>query len=151
MMTDRTGTGSQNLGGVTITRAEQIAWQRPDAALLAKLLELAGREGLPAITWTVQSAGASVAGQVLSHPDAQRREAFNAWRAAITSAAGRAPEADREVATQGGETRLVAAWEHLPIGLTLDSKRYPVRAGVTLTASIWPGADDDDDLTQAGQ
>jgi hypothetical protein len=37
-MTDRTGTGGQDLGGVPSSRAERLAWQRQAAALLGKML-----------------------------------------------------------------------------------------------------------------
>ena len=72
--------------------AEQIRWQRQAAALLGHLLELAAKNGLPPVTWTVQSAGASLVGQMLAHPYAQRRDHFTAWRDAIAAAAGLAPD-----------------------------------------------------------
>src|SRR5258708_8848552 len=97
---------------------DQIRWQRQAAALLGKLLELAAREGLPPIAWTVQTAGASVVGQVLSHPGAQRREHLNAWKAAITAASGKVPDHDHEHTFGGGETRLTVSWQHPPVPLT---------------------------------
>lgn len=126
-----------------ISNAERIGWQRQAAALLGKLLDLAQREGLPPVAWTVQSAGASLVGPMLGHPDARRREEFGAWTAAITAASGKAPGHDNEHTSGGseGETRLTAAWEYLPGGLPRDSKRQPGErrpgARVALVASIW--------------
>lgn len=129
-----------------ICNAEQIRWQRQAAALLGKLLELAARDGLPPVAWTVQTAGASVTGEVLSHPDALRREHLTVWKSAITAASGRVPDHDNEHTFGSGETRLVTSWEHLPVRLTAGSERYPRSAGVALVASIWP-----DDDQEAGQ
>ncbi len=127
---------------VEISMAEKIRWQLQTASLLDKLLRYAAKNGLPAINWAVQSAGANLSGGCLAYPDAQRREDFRAWKDAITSASGRAPDHDREHACSGGEIRLVCGWEHLPVGLAAGSPRYPA-AGVTLTASIWPDEDQD--------
>jgi hypothetical protein len=127
-----------------VSRGEQIRWQRQAATLLGKLLELAARQGLPAIAWTVQSAGASLVGQVLSHPDASRREHLSAWKAAITAASGKAPDHDHEHGSTEAETRLLTSWERLPVGLAPVSKPYP-SAGVALVASIWL---DDDEARQ---
>ena len=120
---------------------DQIRWQRQATALLGRLLELAAREGLPPVAWTVQAAGASVAGQVLSHPDAQRREHLNAWKAAITAASGQVPDHDHEHTSGGGETRLTVSWQHLPVGLAPGARTSP-SAGVALVASIWPDVDE---------
>jgi len=100
-----------------VSNGEQIRWQRQAAALLGTLLELAARESLPAIAWTVQSAGASLVGQVLSHTAARRREDFTAWKAAITAASCSAPDHDHKLAPgdTSGEARLTASWKHLPI------------------------------------
>jgi|HubBroStandDraft_6_1064221.scaffolds.fasta_scaffold00231_17 hypothetical protein len=124
--------------------AEQIRWQRQAAALLGKFLELAAKNNLPPINWMVQSAGASLVGEVLSHPDTQRRERFDAWKAAIAAASGRTPDQDTEhsLGTSGAETRLTVAWERLPVTLTDDGKLRP-GARVALVASIWP--DDPDE------
>jgi hypothetical protein len=142
MMTDQTDTRAGH--------AEQITWQRQAAALLGKLLELAAKQGLPPINWTVQSAGASLVGEVLTHPDAERRGRFDAWKAAITSASGRTPDMDAEhsFGTGGVETRLTAAWERLPVTLADDAKLRP-SARLALVASIWP--DDEDEAGQEGR
>lgn len=121
-----------------ITNAERIVWQRQACALLASLLTLAAKDGLPAINWTVTGAGASLHGEVLARPPALRREHFAAWKAAITVASGRAPETDREHEFGSGETRLVAGWEHLPVRLGAAAAELYPSATVTLTASIWP-------------
>lgn len=121
-----------------ITTAEQIAWQRRTAILLTRLLELAAKEKLPLITWTVQTGGASLSGQVLSHPGTARREPFEAWKAAITRASGRTPDHGREHEFGPWERRLVAGWDHLPVRLgAARNELYPT-VNVTLTASIWP-------------
>jgi hypothetical protein len=134
-----------------ISSAEQIAWQHRATILLGRLLELAAKEGLPAITWTVQSAGTSLSGQVLSHPMRERRERFEAWQAAITRASGRTPDHGHEHAFSGGETRLVTGWEHLPVRLgAARDELYPT-VNVTLTASVWPDDEGQEDATNAQQ
>jgi hypothetical protein len=52
-MTDQTDTTTPR-----ITTAEQIRWQRDAAGVLAKLLELAAKRGLPAIDRSVRHTGA---------------------------------------------------------------------------------------------
>jgi hypothetical protein len=125
-----------------VSNAEQNRWQHQAVALLGNLLHLAAKEGLPSISWTVQSAGAYVVGQVLSHPEELRREHFAAWKAAITAASGKAPDRDWEytLGDTGAQIRLTASWEHLPVALAAGRERVPKRAGVALVASIWPDA-----------
>jgi hypothetical protein len=126
-------------------QSEQIAWQRVAAALLGKLLELAAKEHLPAINWTVVNAGATLHGECIAYPaEPLRRDYFTAWRDAMTAAAGQAPDADSETTTTAGEIRLMAHWEWLHIALTAGRRNDPA-AHVTLTASIWP---DDDEAGQ---
>jgi hypothetical protein len=120
-----------------ISNAERIAWQRRAATLLGRLLELAANEDLPSITWTVQAAGSSLSGQVLSHPASARRERFGAWQAAITRASGRAPDHAHEHKFSSGETRLVTGWEHLPVRLGASRDEFYPTVNVTLAASIW--------------
>lgn len=125
-----------------ISSAERIAWQRRATTLLARLLELAADQALPAITWTVQATGASLSGESRATPHALRREHFGAWKTAITAASGHEPDHGHEHRFSGGETRLVTGWRHLPV--KLGAKRgelYPT-VNVTLAASIW--ADDED-------
>lgn len=124
------------------TDDDQVRWQRQAAALLGRLLELAALEGLPPVAWTVQTAGASVLGQVLSHPDAQRSEHLNAWKTAITAASGKIPDDDHEHTFDGGETRLTVSWQHLPVGLAPGARTSPT-AGVALVASIWPDVNEE--------
>lgn len=124
-------------------QSEQIAWQRVATALLGKLLELAAKEHLPAINWTVVNAGATLHGDCIAYPSHPLRRAyFTAWRDAIAAAAGQAPEIDAEHTTGAGEIRLVARWEWLHVTLTAGKRRDPA-AHVTLTASIWPDEEDD--------
>jgi hypothetical protein len=93
---------------------DQIRWQRLAAALLGKLLELRAREGLQPIAWTVQSAGANLTGQMLSHPYARRREHHGGWKAATTSASSSPPDHDHQHPFGGAprETRLVTSSLH---------------------------------------
>lgn len=126
-----------------ISSTQRIAWQRQSATLLGRLLELAAKKDLPPITWTVQTGGASLSGQVLSHPGAQRRERFDAWKAAITQASGRSPDHAHEHKFSGGETRLVTGWRHLPVKLGAKRDELYPTVGVTLAASIWPDEDED--------
>lgn len=143
MMTDQTDTRAR--------QAEQIAWQRYAATLLGKILELAAREHLPPIAWTVGSAGATLHGSCLTHTHSHplRREDFTTWREAIAAASGQAPDTDAEHAHPSGEIRLVARWEWISVGLT-TGRPGDSRADVTLTASIWPDDDDWDDGKRLG-
>jgi len=120
-----------------ISNAERIAWQRRATILLGRLLELAAKDGLPAITWTVQDAGASLSGQVLSHPGTGRRERFETWRDAITRASGQDPDHAHEYNSGTGETRLVTGWDHLPVKLGASRDQLYPAVNVTLAASIW--------------
>ena len=108
-MTDRTGTGGQDLGGVPITRAEGLAWQRQAAALLGKMLERAAAEGLPPIAWTVRTDAALAAHCHAAGRD-ERRQEFTAWRDAISRWAGQAADDERHTDSLG-TVRLWAQWE----------------------------------------
>jgi hypothetical protein len=78
-----------DMAQTTARNAEQARWQRLAAALLGKLLELAAKEHLPAINWTVVNAGATLHGDCIAYPSQPlRREYFTAWRDAITAATG---------------------------------------------------------------
>jgi 2-methylcitrate dehydratase PrpD len=131
-----------------IDNAEQITWQRQAAMLLGKLLELAARQHLPAIDWTVASAGATLHGEFRTRTQPQRREYFTTWRDAIAAVTGTDPDTDSEHTFAGEETRLLAKWERIPIDL--NPRWRELRPGsrapsvcVVLTASIWP--DDPDE------
>lgn len=117
-----------------VTLAEQITWQRQAATLLGKILELAAKEGLPPIAWTVQTAGATLAGQVLTYQAADCRAHFAAWRSAIIAASGQAPDHGREHPF-GDATRLMAGWERVPVTLA-ESGGLPPQVHVTLSATI---------------
>ena len=66
-----------------VTHAERCRWQRRAARELIAILD-AHRE-LPVIAWTVASAGATVLGHVSGPvPAGQIRQAFHAWRTALT-------------------------------------------------------------------
>jgi hypothetical protein len=143
-MTDQTDTQTH------ARLAEQIAWQRQAAMLLAKLLELAAKKKyLPAIDWKMAHAGATLHGDCSTgYPSALRREYFTAWRDAITAATGAEPDTDREHTMAGEETWLAGRWERLPIDLNPlwrdlrpGSRAPSVR--VVLTASIWPAEEDE--------
>jgi hypothetical protein len=128
-ITDRTAAARQS---------EQIAWQRVATTLLGKLLELAAKEALPPINWTVVNAGATLHGECIAYPaEPLRRDYFTAWRDAIAAAAGTAPDADKETTTAAGEIRLLAHWDWVSVALTAGRRSDPA-AHVTLTASIWP-------------
>lgn len=147
-MTDHTDT-TDRPAYTPISHAERIRWQRDAAGVLGKLLELAASRGLPVISWTVGSAGARLHGQCMAHPARQGRADFEAWRKALGE-----PDSDREYEpTKGsGEVRLIAVWDRGGSAgrglrpLLSDRDGYQ-RAGVVLTASIWP----DDEDQEAGQ
>ena len=109
----------------TARDAEQIAWQRRTAAVLAKILERAAAEGLPPIAWTVESAGAALIGRPMSHPMDRRRDDWNDWRAAISRWAGYGPDVKREHADSHGTVRLADQWERFErVTLTLAADLY---------------------------
>jgi hypothetical protein len=124
-----------------ISMAERIRWQMQAASLLTQLLLRAAGAGLPAVAWTVAPAGSGLHGSCLvtETREGQRREHFEAWRAAVTAASGREPDDDRETTTPGGETRLAAQWREVPLR---PGTRCPA-VRVTLTASIWPADDEE--------
>jgi len=128
-MTERTAS--------TITDAEQIRWQRDAAGVLTKLLELAAKRGLPAISWTVAEAGARLVGQCYRHPTEARRATFAAWREALGE-----PDTERENTTSGGIVHLAATWERGGSAgkglrpLLSDRDGYQ-RASVVLSADIY--------------
>jgi hypothetical protein len=109
----------------SLLAAEQIRWQRLATALLTKLLELASKEHLPAINWTVVNAGATLHGEPIAHPHVLRREQFTAWREAIATATGRSPDVDDEHTMRSGETRLVARWDWVSVALTAGRHNDP--------------------------
>lgn len=127
-----------------ITPAEQIRWQRQAATLLGKLLELAAKQGLPPVNWTVHSAGSALHGECTGYPAAARRGHFTAWRDAITTASGQDPDQDHEHEFSSGETRLAAGWERVPLDLGRRPGRLYPAVHVTLSASIWPGDPQED-------
>lgn len=124
-MSDRTGTGGQDLGGVSITRAERLAGQRQATALLSTMLDRAAAEGLTPIAWTVQRTGATLAGHCHAAGPDERREEFTAWRNAISRWAGQAADAESGHIDSLGTARLRAQWE-----------RYE-RVHVTVAADIY--------------
>lgn len=84
---------------------EQSRWQQQAVRVLAGLLERAGREGLPPISWTVSSAGAQLVGRCDEFDAVRQRAAFEAWRRALGAPA-------RPERTDGfGMTRLAALRE----------------------------------------
>jgi hypothetical protein len=88
--------------------------------------------GLPPIAWTVQPAGMVLLGRALAHPMTQRRDDWNAWRAAIASLAGRDADNATEHTDRDGTTRLVGQWEH---ALRLDGNGS--RVTVVLVADLF--------------
>jgi hypothetical protein len=63
---------------------ELVARHRRGVELLGELLERAGREGLPAVTWwSVGSDTAVLTGYIRHGSRTRRQAAFEAWRAAL--------------------------------------------------------------------
>jgi hypothetical protein len=125
MMTDTTGER-------TARYAEQIAWQRRAAAVLAKVLEHAAAAGLPPIAWTVATAGMELRGECLAHPMDARRDDFNTWRAEAAIWAGRSADRQNERTGDDGTTRLVDQWD----GIKMPGMPGPAVI-VTLTADLY--------------
>lgn len=127
-----------------IADAQRIRWQRDAAGVLAGLLELAAKRGLPAISWTVAETGARLVGHCYSHPAEGRRADFAAWREALGE-----PDTNREHTASDGTVRLVAVWDRGGSAgkglrpLLSDRDGYQ-RAGVVLSAEILPDLDEDD-------
>jgi hypothetical protein len=100
-------------GAAVIGSAEQIAWQRRAAAVLAKLLERAAQAGLPAITWSVEGrGGARLIGRCEAREPRQRRGDFDAWRTALASWTG--PRPGGRPGPAGGAAaglRMASHWE----------------------------------------
>ncbi len=109
----------------TAATAKQISRQRRGVALLGEMLARAAAEGLPAITWTLGSADAALAGRCEARQMDQRREDFNAWRLAIGRWAGQGADAKRQYADASGAVRLVDLWDRFE-GVI-----------ITLTTDIW--------------
>ena len=110
---------------------------------MGKILEMAAKKGLPPIAWTVQTVGATLAGQVLTYQAADCRAHFAAWRSAIIAASGQAPDHGREHAL-GDATRLMAGWERVPVTLA-PSGGLPPRVHVTLSATLSAPHDPEED------
>ena len=68
---------------MTVTPAEQRAWQLRAAAVLTDLLKRAADEDLPVLLWSVDHAGVGVIGRAVSGPPADRRAAVRAWCTAL--------------------------------------------------------------------
>ena len=111
---------------MTVTSAEQRAWQRIAAAILTDLLKRSAGEGLPVLSWTVDHAGCGLIGRAEGYPDPDPRAALTAWSAALgivtaehahpsgmVTVTGRADE----YRTEHGRCRIVLAadiWEDSP-------------------------------------
>lgn len=68
---------------MTVTPAEQRAWQLRAARVLADLLERAAAENLPVLQWIVDHAGVGVTGRAPLGTAAERRAAVQAWCEAL--------------------------------------------------------------------
>jgi len=68
---------------MTVTTAEQLAWQLQAARVLTHLLDRAYREDLPVLAWSVGSAGVSLVGRSVAYPQPARRDAIAAWATAL--------------------------------------------------------------------
>jgi hypothetical protein len=66
-----------------ITGREQLGWQRRAVRVLARLLERAGRDGLPVVAWSVSDAGAVLVARCFAHDPGRRRADFDAWCAVL--------------------------------------------------------------------
>jgi hypothetical protein len=115
---------------------EQITCQRRATILLGQLLDLAAKRGLPAVDWTVVSVGSGLTGQFFTLPYTQRQADFRTWKAAITRASGKPPDADREHTRLSGETGMMASWAWLPMKLQPGTGEPGVK--LILTAVIFP-------------
>lgn len=110
-------------GALEIIQADRARWQRQAAAELAAILD--AHPGLPAIAWTVGTAGCVLVGRVIGlAPAGGVRDVFDAWRAALALAEY------REHQLGGG-----AAWLHAA------ARHDLVR--VRLTATVLAGVQED--------
>lgn len=103
------------------TSRERPGWQIRTTRVLADLLALALRDGLPRIAWTVGDVGANLAGRCYGRTGTDRRRQFEAWCAAV----GATPK--KEFTGFGGVTYLRAV-----------AARYDGLVDVIVLADIFP-------------
>ncbi|HZN75666.1 MAG TPA: hypothetical protein VFC00_28885 [Micromonosporaceae bacterium] len=65
------------------TSRERVGWQIRATRVLADLLALAVRDGLPRVAWTVGDVGANLTGRCYCRTGADRRSQFDAWCTAV--------------------------------------------------------------------
>jgi len=106
----------------TRTSNEQLSWQLRATRVLADLLRLAIREGLPGIAWTVSDVGMKLVGRCYGQTGAERRRDFQAWYAKV----GATPRP--EFTDAGGVTRLLAV-----------ASRYDGLIDIVVVAEVYPG------------
>jgi hypothetical protein len=95
---------------------DYVTWQRRAHALLGKLLDRCGTEGLPVIHWAVGTI-ATLAGECLDNDAAKRRAQFEAWAEALQLE--RRPERTRD-----GTTRLTAVGDVDRVGVVITADIY---------------------------
>ena len=91
--------------------ADQLRWQLRAHTLLGQLLGLSGAASLPAISWTVGSAGCVLIGARVG--GAAARAEWDRWDAELRKQFGE-PATDRAYADSEGCLRLTACWQTPP-------------------------------------
>ena len=107
------------------TGRERLGWQIRATRVLADLLALALRDGLPRIAWTVGDAGANLAGRCYGRTGGDRRRQFEAWSAVV----GAVPRPERT--DFSGITHLSAV-----------VKQYDGLVDIVLLADLFPEEED---------
>ena len=110
----------------TFHHGEQVTWQRQALAVLDALLAQSVKSGLPALSWTIGSAGVNLVGRSDAHPEAGRRAELQAWADSLDIEL-------REHRHQSGMITLTAHAKQKQFGKTW--------ATITLAADLW---DDDE-------
>jgi hypothetical protein len=89
----------------SIENSDRLRWQRRAHAHLARFLDAAVKQGLPAIAWTIATTGA-ITGTVsgLGVTTAEQREQFNAWATYLNATAS-------ERSRRDGSSTLYAKFE----------------------------------------
>ena len=99
--------------------AEQVRWQRQACRVLAGLLEMAARDNLPVLGWSVGSAGVNLVGRSVAHPQPARRDAIAAWAKALGIETGEHRGSASAVIT-GSSRQMDTPWGWCTISLTAD-------------------------------
>ena len=109
---------------------------------MSKAATVGAATRLPLIDWTVTAGAPQLLARCEGHPQARRRDDFQAWKAALTALAG-PPDSEKERSwPEAGQTRAFAVWERAERPAATRPTAWPgVRVNL---AAQW------DDITATG-